>query len=83
LAPKKRKFVRISPIDTKVQDVLDKAAGASLPSSTDVSEILKVMIEPILFALLSPLRSDLTSLLQSKETTSATGGMSRGRRNNE
>jgi hypothetical protein len=30
-------------------------------------EILKVMTETFLFALLSPLGSDLTSLLQSKE----------------
>jgi hypothetical protein len=49
-APKKRKFARISPVKTKVQDVLDKAAGAVSPSSADVSEILKVMTEPIPFA---------------------------------
>ena len=52
----------------------DKTAGASSPSFADVSEILKVMTEPIPFAMLSPLRSDLTSLLQSKETASATEG---------
>jgi hypothetical protein len=39
------------------------------------------MTQPIPFALLSPLRSDLTSLLQSKETASAAEGMSGGRRN--
>jgi hypothetical protein len=33
----------------------------------NVLEILKVMTEPFLFAMLSPLGSDLTSLLQSKE----------------
>jgi hypothetical protein len=33
---------------------------------------MKVMTESIPFALLSPLRLDLTSLLQSKETASAT-----------
>jgi hypothetical protein len=53
--------------------VPDKTAGASSTSFADVSEILKVMTEPIPFAMLSPLRSDLTSLLQSKETASATG----------
>jgi hypothetical protein len=79
-APKKRKFVRISPVETKVQDVPDKAAGASSPSSANILEILKVIIEPIPFALLSPLRSDLTSLLQSKETASAAGGNVEGQK---
>jgi hypothetical protein len=41
------------------------------PSTAEVSEILKVMTKSIPFALLSPLRLDLTSLLQSKETASA------------
>jgi hypothetical protein len=41
-----------------------KDTCASSPSSPDVLEILKVMTEPILFALLSPLRPDLTSLLK-------------------
>jgi hypothetical protein len=73
-APKKRKLVRISPIEMKVQDMPEKTAGPSLPSFVDVSEILKVMTEPITFAMLSPQWSDLTSLLQSKEIASATGG---------
>jgi hypothetical protein len=38
------------------------------PAAAEVSEILTVMTESIPFALLSPLRLDLTSLLQSKET---------------
>jgi hypothetical protein len=38
-----------------------------LSSSISVTEILKVMTEPFLFAMLSPLGSYLTSLLQSKE----------------
>jgi predicted DNA binding CopG/RHH family protein len=84
-APKKQKFVNISRVETKVQDVTNKATCASLPYSADVSEIMKVMIEPIPFALLSPLRSDLTSLLQSKETALAArgnvGGGGGGRRN--
>jgi hypothetical protein len=82
-APKKRKLVKISPAETKVQDVSEKTAGLSSPSSADVLEILKVMTEPILFAMLCPLRSDLTSLLQSKEAVSATGGMPRGRKYSE
>jgi hypothetical protein len=73
LAPKKRKLVKISPIEVKVQDVPKKIACPS-PSSTDISEIMKVMTEPIPFVMLSPLRSDLTRLLQSKETASATRG---------
>jgi hypothetical protein len=41
------------------------------PSVAEVLEILKVITEPIPFALLSPIRLDLTSLLQSKETALA------------
>jgi hypothetical protein len=47
-------------------------------SAAEVSEILKVLTEPFPFALLSPLRLDLTSLLQSKEITSAAEGKSGG-----
>jgi hypothetical protein len=50
--------------------VLEKITSPPSPSIAEVSEILKVMTESIPFALLSPLRLDLTSLLQSKETTS-------------
>jgi hypothetical protein len=49
-APKKRKFARISPVEMKVQDVPDKVVGASSLSSVDALEILKVMTEPIPFA---------------------------------
>jgi hypothetical protein len=62
-APKKCKLVKISSVDTKVQDVLEKTVGPSPSSSVDVSEILKVMTEPFPFAMLSPLGSDLTGLL--------------------
>jgi hypothetical protein len=79
-APKKRKLVRMAPAETKVQDVPEKTACPSSPSSIDVSKILKVMIEPFLFVMLSPLGSDLTSLLQSKETASATGGNAGGQK---
>jgi hypothetical protein len=67
-APKKRKLVRITSADTKVQDVPEKTTGPPSPSTTKVLKNLKVMTESIPFALLSPLRLDLTSLLQSKET---------------
>jgi hypothetical protein len=46
-----------------------------------VSEILKIMTESIPFALLSPLRLDLTSLLQSTETDPAAEEKVGGRRN--
>jgi hypothetical protein len=62
-APKKRKLIKISSADTKVQDVPEKTIGPPSPSVAEVSEIPKVMTESIPFALLSPLRLDLTSLL--------------------
>jgi hypothetical protein len=54
--------------------------GLSSPSTAELSEILKVMTEPFPFALLSPLRLDLTSLLQSKEIASAAEGKNRGKK---
>jgi hypothetical protein len=48
------------------------------PSAAEVSEILKVMTEPIPLTMLSPLRLDLTSLLQSKETALAAEGKAGG-----
>jgi hypothetical protein len=54
-APKKRKLVKISFADAKVQDVPEKVVSPSPSSSVDVSEILKVMTEPFPFAMLSPL----------------------------
>jgi hypothetical protein len=50
-----------------VQELLEKIPGTCSSSSIGVTEILKVMTEPFPFALLSPLGSDLTSLLQSNE----------------
>jgi hypothetical protein len=52
----------------------------SSSSVAEVSEILKVMTEPFPFALLSPLRLDLTSLLQSKEIALATEGKNEGQK---
>jgi hypothetical protein len=88
-APKKRKPIRMAAIEMKVQDVPEKTADPFSSTYVNVSEILKVMTEPFPFAMLSPLRLDLTSLLQSKEkgfeqssgekeTTSATGGNAGG-----
>jgi hypothetical protein len=93
-APKKWKSTKIAPAETKVQDVPEKTAGTSQSFSVGVLEILKVMTKPFSFAMLSPLGSDLTSLLQSKEkgteqtsggkeTASATRGSVGVRRNGE
>ena len=82
-SPEKRKFDRISFADTKVQDLPKKTMSPPSPSVLEVSEILKVMTESIPFALLSPLRLDLTSLLQSKEMAPATEEKVGGRRNGE
>jgi hypothetical protein len=62
-APEKQKLDKISSADTKVHDVLEKTTSPPSPSTSEVSEILKVITESIPFALLSPLRLDLTSLL--------------------
>jgi hypothetical protein len=53
----------MAPAGTKIQDVPEKTIGISLSSSEGVSEILKVMTELFPFAMLSPLGSDLTSIL--------------------
>jgi hypothetical protein len=77
-ALKKRKLVKISSEEMKVQDVPKQTMSPSSSSVTEVLEILKVMTEPFPFALLSPLRLDLTSLLQSREIASAAKGKNGG-----
>jgi hypothetical protein len=77
---KNRKLVKISPVETKIQDVPKQIISPSSSSATEVLEILKVMIEPFPFALLSPLRLDLTSLLQSKKIASAVEGKNGGQK---
>jgi hypothetical protein len=62
-APKKQKLVEISSEKTKMQDVPKQTMSPSSSSAIEVSEILKVMTKPFPFALLSPLRLELTSLL--------------------
>jgi hypothetical protein len=61
--PKKRKPIRMAPAKTKVKDVPEKTICTSTSSYVGVSEILNVMTKPFPFAMLSPLGSDLTSLL--------------------
>jgi hypothetical protein len=82
-APKKRKLVKISSTDAKVQDVPEKTTGPSPSSSADVSKILKVMTEPFPFAMLSPLGSDLTGLLQERRSLRLVGDMSGARKSGE
>jgi hypothetical protein len=77
-APKQRKLFKISFEKRKVQNVSKRTMSPSSSSATEVSEILKVMTEPFLFALLSPLRLDLTSLLQSREIASVAEGKNGG-----
>jgi hypothetical protein len=79
-APEKRKLDKISSAEAKVQDVPEKITSPPSPPLAEVSEILKLMTESIPFALLSPLRLDLTSLLQSKETALATEEKVRGQK---
>jgi hypothetical protein len=79
-ALEKQNLDRISSADMKVRDVPEKTMSPPSPSTAEVSEILKVMTESIPFALLSPLRLDLTSLLQSKETAPAAEERSRGQK---
>jgi hypothetical protein len=82
LAPKKRKLIRISSAEAKVQDVPEKTVGPS-PSSIDISKIMKVMTEPIPFAMLSPIGSDLIDYCSQRRPLQLPGGMSGVRRNYE
>jgi hypothetical protein len=78
--PKKRKLAEISSKKTKMQDVPKQTMSPSSSSIAEVSEILKVMTESFPFALLSPLRLELTSLLQTREISLAAKGKTGGRR---
>jgi hypothetical protein len=79
-APKKRKLVEISSDNTKMEDVPKQTMSPSSSSAAEVSRILKVMTELLPFALLSPLRLELTSLLRTREISSATKGKNGARR---
>jgi hypothetical protein len=68
--PKKRKLDRIPSTEPKVDGAAQKTPPS--PSAAEVTKILKVMTESPPFKLLSPLRLELTKLLQRKETPSAT-----------
>jgi hypothetical protein len=70
--PKKRKLDEIPSAEPKVYEAPEKTLSPLSPSAAEVSEILKVMIESPPFKLISPLRSELTNLLQKKKMPSAT-----------
>jgi hypothetical protein len=73
-APKKQKLAEMSSKKTKTEDVPKQTTSPSSSSAAEVSEILKVMTESFPFALLCPLGLELTSLLQTREISSATEG---------
>jgi hypothetical protein len=79
-APKKRKLAEMSSEKMKIQDVPKQTASPSSPSAAEVSEILKVMTESFPFVLLSPLRLELTSLLQTRKISSAAEGRNGGQK---
>jgi hypothetical protein len=58
--------------EPKGHDASEKIMSPPSPSIAKVSEILKVMSESPPFKLLSPLRLELTNLLQKKEISPAT-----------
>jgi hypothetical protein len=63
---KKRKTATPEPKMAEVEE-----GAPSTPSTAEVEEILKVMTEPLLIKLLSPLGPQLTKLLQKKDEASA------------
>jgi hypothetical protein len=80
LAHKKRKLDRNPFAEPNVHDATGKIMSPPSPSAVEVSEILKVMTESPSFKLLSPLRLELTNLLQKKEIPSATDGRDGGQK---
>jgi hypothetical protein len=76
--PKKRKLDEIPSAEPKVYEASEKTLSPLSPSAVEVSEILKVMTESPPFKLISPLRSELTSLLQKRENPSAADGKDGG-----
>jgi hypothetical protein len=70
--PKKRKLDEMPSAESKVDEAPKKTLSPSSPTAVEVLEILKVMTESPAFKLISPLRLELTKLLQKKEVPSAT-----------
>jgi hypothetical protein len=65
-ASKKRKTATSKPKGAEIEE-----ETPSMPSATEVEEILKVMTESLPIKLLSPLGPQLTKLLQKKDEPSA------------
>jgi hypothetical protein len=68
--PKKRKLDQIPSTEPKVDEAAEKSPSS--PSAAEVVKILKVMTESLPSKLLSPLRLELTKLLQRTKTPLAT-----------
>jgi hypothetical protein len=71
-APKKRKLDEIPSAEPKVDETMKETLNPSPPTAVEVAEILKVMTESPPFKLISPLRLELTNLLQKMKVPSAT-----------
>jgi hypothetical protein len=71
-APKKRKLDEIPSAEPKVDEAPKETLSPSSPTAVEVAEILKVMTESPPFKMISPLRSELTNLLQKMKVPSAT-----------
>jgi hypothetical protein len=80
-APKKIKLDEIPSADPKVDEAPKETLSPSSPTAVEVAEILKVMTESPPFKLISPLRSELTNLLQKMKVPSATRRRLEGKRN--
>jgi hypothetical protein len=72
-APKKRKLDEIPSAEPRVHEAPKETLTPSSPTVVEVAEIMKVMIESPLFKLISPVRSELTNLLQKMKVPSTTG----------
>jgi hypothetical protein len=71
-APKKWKLDEIPSAEPKVDETPKETLSPSSPTAVEVAEILKVMTESPPFKLISPVRSELTNLLQKMKVPSAT-----------
>ena len=67
LAPKKRKIISSSHKEKEKSSPRKHSAETPSTTSIGVTEILEVMTEPLPFTMLSPLGTELTSLLQPKK----------------
>jgi hypothetical protein len=79
-APKKRKFDKIPSAKPKVDEASKETLSPSSPTAVEVAEILKVMTESPPFKMISPLRSELTNLLQKMKVPSAAEEKVRGQK---